>query len=135
MSQEPQRHHTLDDYFDGENLSPIKHEFHQGEIVEMAGASLPHNEIAANVLSEFRSKLRDPGCGAFGSSLRIQTPSGLYSYPDVSVICGAVQLLPERSATATNPVLLVEIISDATQDYDRGEKFTLYKQIPALRHY
>ena len=135
MSRDSQRHYTLDDYFAVEEVSEIRHEFYNGEIFAMAGASLPHNEISANVLSAFRTTLRDSNCGAYGSDLRVQTPSGLYTYPDVSVICGSVQLLPERSATATNPVLLVEVLSDATEDYDRGEKFTLYKPISTLRHY
>ena len=101
----------------------------------MAGASLEHNEIAANVLSEFHAALRDTDCGVYGSGLRILTPAGLYTYPDISVICGEVQLEPDRADTALNPVILVEVVSKATEEYDRGEKFTLYKSILSLRHY
>jgi Uma2 family endonuclease len=79
--------------------------------------------------------MRGKGCSPFGSDLRVATPSGLYTYPDVSVICGRVELDPGRPDTATNPVLLVEVLSDATRDYDRGEKFELYKAIPTLREY
>jgi Uma2 family endonuclease len=65
----------------------------------------------------------------------VQTPSGLYTYPDVSVICGEVQLVAGRADTATNPLILVEVLSEATEEYDRGDKFTLYKSIPTLLHY
>ena len=135
MSRDSQRHYSVDDYFMVEEMSEVKHEYSNGEIFAMAGASLPHNEIAANVLSEFREGLRDTNCGAYGSDLRVQTPSGLYTYPDVSVICGRAALAPGRSDTVTNPVVLVEVLSDATAEYDRGEKFTLYKAIPTFHHY
>jgi Uma2 family endonuclease len=132
MSQ-PQRHYTLDDYFAVEETSLVKHEFLDGEIFAMAGASLPHNDIAANLLTLLRSMLRETGCRAFGSDLRVATYGGLYTYPDVSVICGKPMLVTGRPDTATNPVLLVEVLSDATRDYDRGDKLAAYRLIPALR--
>lgn len=130
---QPQRHYTLDDYFAVEETSPIKHEYRNGEIFAMAGASLAHNDIAANVLTLLHSALRDTGCRAFGSDLRIATFGGLYTYPDVSVICGPPLLVEGRPDTATNPVLLVEVLSDATRDYDRGDKLAAYRTIPSLR--
>ena len=135
MSRGSQRHYSIDDYFTVEEMSEVKHEYYNGEIFAMAGASLEHNEIAANVLSEFHAALRDTDCGVYGSGLRILTPAGLYTYPDISVICGEVQLEPDRADTALNPVILVEVVSKATEEYDRGEKFTLYKSILSLRHY
>jgi Uma2 family endonuclease len=132
MSQ-PQRHYTLDDYFAIEETSLVKHEFLDGEIFAMAGASLAHNDIAANLLMLLRSALRETGCRAFGSDLRIATHGGLYTYPDVSVVCGKPLLVPGRPDTATNPVLLVEVLSDATRDYDRGDKLTAYRLVPSLR--
>jgi Uma2 family endonuclease len=131
----PQRKYTLDDYFTIEGVSEIKHEFYNGEIFAMAGASAAHNEITANVLSRLRLALRRHGCRAYGSDLRVQTPAGLYTYPDVSVFCGALMLAAGRDDTAANPVFLVEVLSEATRDYDRGDKFTLYKSIPTLREY
>lgn len=135
MSSQPQRHYSLDDYFAAEESSPLKHEYYRGEIFAMAGASVAHNDISANVLSTLRIGLRGQGCRAFGSDLRIKTPGGLYAYPDVSVICGRIRLVAGRPDTATNPSILVEVLSDATRDYDRGEKFALYKAIPTLREY
>jgi Uma2 family endonuclease len=133
MSQ-PQRRYSLADYFAIEAMSPVRHEFYRGEIFAMAGASVEHNLITVNVLTMLRVAL-DTHCNVFGSDLRIATPGGLYTYPDVSVICGKVTLVSRAPDTATNPLLLVEVLSDATRDYDRGEKFDLYKTIRTLRDY
>ena len=133
--RQPQRHYSLDEYFAVETDSLVKHEYYGGEIFAMAGASLAHNHVSANVLALLRLGLRGSGCNAFGRDLRIHTPSGLYTYPDVSVICGPVELLSGRPDTATNPVLLVEVLSTATRDYDAGEKFGLYKACTTFREY
>jgi Uma2 family endonuclease len=134
-SSKARRHYSLDDYFMVELESVTKHELYDGDIFAMAGASLAHNRIASNLHALLHTAFRGSGCNAFTSDLRIATPGGLYTYPDVSVICGTVELVPGRPDTATNPVLLVEVLSDATRDYDRGKKFELYKQIPALQEY
>lgn len=131
----PQRRYTLDDYFTIEAMSEIKHEFHKGEIFAMAGASAAHNEITANVLARLRIALRRHGCRAYGSDFRVETPSGLFTYPDVSVFCAPLLFVRGRDDTVTNPVLLAEVLSEATRDYDRGDKFALYKSIPTLREY
>ncbi len=129
------RQYRLDDYFTVEAMSEVKHEFYQGEIFAMAGASAAHNDVTVNVLSRLRISLRRHGCRAYGSDLRVNTPAGLYTYPDVSVVCGPLRFVAGRDDTITNPVLLVEVLSEATRDYDRGDKFTLYKSIPTLREY
>ena len=134
MSQ-PQRRYSLPDYFAIEMMSPVRHEFYCGEIFAMAGASVEHNMITVNLLTMLQVALRRTRCNVFGSDLRIATPGGLYTYPDVSVICGKVVLVTGAPDTATNPVVLIEVLSDATRDYDRGEKFELYKTIPTLREY
>jgi len=133
MGVTPQRRYSLDDYFAVEVGSSIRHEFLNGEIFAMAGASVAHNDIAANVLSLLRAGLGDSGCRAFGSDLRLVTPGGLYTYPDVMVICGRPELVPGRPDTVTNPVMLVEVLSPATRDYDRGEKRLASQTIPTLR--
>jgi Uma2 family endonuclease len=132
---EPRRHYTLADYFAIEEMSPVKHEFFRGEIFAMAGASVEHNLITGNLLSALKIALRETHCNVFGSDLRIATPSGLYTYPDLSVICGKVELVSKTPDTARNPVVLVEVLSEATREYDRGEKFDLYKTISTLREY
>jgi Uma2 family endonuclease len=97
MPRDSQRHYTVEDYFTVEEMSEVKHEYCDGAIFAMAGASLRRNEIAANVLSELRARLRETDCGGYCSDLRVRTPGGLYTYHDVSVVCGQVQLVPDRS--------------------------------------
>lgn len=135
MLQRSQRHYSEDDYFAVEASSGIKHEFYQGEIFAMAGASLVHNHLSANVLAALRGAVRPQGCSAFGSDLRVKTPAGLFTYPDVMVVCGPIALSPDRPDTVTNPCVLVEVLSDATRDYDRGEKISLYQAIPTFQEY
>lgn len=135
MFQHSQRHYSEDDYFAVEASSGIKHEFYRGEIFAMAGASLAHNHLSANVLTLLRGAVRPQGCSAFGSDLRVKTPAGLFTYPDVMVICGSIALTRDRPDTVTNPCVIVEVLSDATRDYDRGEKFTLYQAIPTFQEY
>ncbi|MBM4256927.1 MAG: Uma2 family endonuclease [Deltaproteobacteria bacterium] len=135
MLQRSQRHYSEDDYFAVEASSGIKHEFYRGEIFAMAGASLAHNHISANILSVLRSAVRSHGCSAFGSDLRVKTPDGLFTYPDVMVVCGTIALTADRPDTITNPAVIVEVLSDATREYDQGEKFALYQAIPSLQEY
>lgn len=132
MSQ-PQRHYTLDDYFAVEEMSVVKHEFFEGEIFAMAGAFLDHNMIVSNVLTILLPALRRSECTAFGSDMRIATQSGLFTYPDISIVCGKPWLVTGRPDTTLNPVLLAEVLSDATRDYDRGKKLDAYRRIPSLR--
>ncbi len=131
----PERRYTLDDYFLIELSSPLKHEYLRGEIFAMSGASIAHNEITANLLTLLRTALRAGPCRAYASDLRVATPSGLLTYPDLAVICGAIELLPERADTATNPAVLIEVLSEATRAYDRGQKFAAYKTLPSLKEY
>lgn len=135
MLQRSQRHYSEDDYFAVEADSGIRHEFYQGEIFAMAGASLVHNHLSANVLTALRGAVRSQGYSAFGSDLRVKTPAGLFTYPDVMVVCGPIALSPDRPDTVTNPSVIVEVLSDATRDYDRGEKFALYQAIPTFQEY
>ena len=135
MRGRPQRHYSIDDYFAVGESSATKHEYCRGEIFAMAGASLAHNRITANVLATLHGPLIVRDCSAFASDFRVATPGGLYTYPDVTVVCGPVEIVPDRPDTVTNPVVLVEVLSEATGDYDRGEKFTFYKGIATLREY
>lgn len=135
MSRQIERHYTIEDYFAIEESSTTKHEYFGGEIFAMAGASVRHNRIAGNVYAALRAGLRGSDCEAFGSDLRVRTPGGLYTYPDVLVVCGGIQLSGERLETVTNPALIVEVLSASTKDYDRGQKFELYKTIASLREY
>jgi Uma2 family endonuclease len=131
-----ERRYSVEDYFSVEESSAVKHEFCAGQIFAMAGASVHHNRITGNVFAALRTALAGGGCEVFASDLRLRTASGLYTYPDVMVICGGVRLSPvDRLDTVLNPVLLVEVLSDSTAAYDRGEKFRHYQSIDSLREY
>jgi Uma2 family endonuclease len=136
MQRQTGRHYTLEEYFAVEESSPVKHEYFEGEILAMAGASLRHNRITGNLFAGLRSRLNDERCEIFGSDLRVRTPRGLLTYPDVSVICGPVEVSQvDRLDTVLNPVVIVEVLSESTKDYDRGEKSNLYREVPSLREY
>lgn len=131
--QQKRRQYTLEQYFDLQSGVELKLEYFNGEIYAMAGGSADHNRISRNVLSIFVNALTRSECEAFGSDMRVGTPSGLYTYPDASIVCG--QATNGKVQSISNAAVLVEVLSDSTRDYDRGEKFELYRSIPAFRHY
>jgi Uma2 family endonuclease len=130
-----ERCYTLDDYFGIEEMSEIKHEYYDGEIFVMVGESFNHNRITINLASSLNAALRDQPCEAFTRDMRVTTPSGLYTYPDVMVVCGVVEMIADRPDTLTNPTVIIEVLSESTKKYDRGQKFTLYESIETLRDY
>ena len=127
---------TAEEYLAMEAVADYKSEFHRGEIFALAGGTLDHNGIALDLAIELSSILASKGCRVLNSDNRLFIQqSGLYTYPDVMVICGKIQLLERRKDTVTNPLLIIEVLSDSTRDYDRGAKFEFYKQIPSLQEY
>jgi Uma2 family endonuclease len=127
---------TADEYLAMEVVADYKSEFYHGEIFALAGGTVDHNAVVLNCSAELRARL-DPGrCQVLNSDNRLHIRrSGLYTYPDVMVVCGKVQFLERRKDTVTNPLLIVEVLSASTRDYDRGAKFDFYKQIPSLQEY
>jgi len=131
------RHHvfTLDQYLAQEQMSGGKHEFLDGQVWAMTGGTREHALYAANVSNLLSAKLRNKRCAVHSSDLRIAIKSAsLYTYADVTVICGGVKLDPEdrRNETVTNPKVVVEVLSPSTEDYDRGRKLGFYKTVPSL---
>jgi Uma2 family endonuclease len=127
------RYLSVDEYFVIEAMSDTRHEYIDGEVLAMAGGSPRHNQVVTNLVRVVGNALAGTGCRIFGSDQRIALPDGRYTYPDAIVFCGPLQLVAGRPATATNPVVLVEVLSESTRAYDRGEKLDAYKQIPGLR--
>lgn len=128
--------YSFDDYVELEASSTTKHEFLDGEVWAMAGGSVEHAAVAANIVGLLRQALTGRPCRVFTSDLRIRVKAtGLATYPDVSVICDQVQLDPDdrKGHTAINPSLLVEVLSPSTEVYDRGEKLVHYKRIESLQ--
>jgi Uma2 family endonuclease len=134
--RQSQRHYSIEEYFLIEEMSPVRHEYFAGEIFAMAGGSRNHDRIANNVNVLFHAALRGSSCEAFSGNMRMRAPSGLYTYPDASIVCGPADVVRIRGTeTIGNPVVMVEVISESTGDYDRGQKFDLYRSISTLRDY
>jgi Uma2 family endonuclease len=127
--------YTYADYVAIERDSPLKHEFLDGEIYAMAGGSEEHSALAAEVLRVLGNAVGDRPCRVHTSDLRIYVEAvGLATFPDGSVICGPLQQhTPSPEATALNPAVLVEVTSDASEEYDTGPKLEAYRTIPSLR--
>ena len=113
-----------------------KSEFYDGEMFAMSGGTRWHSKIGTNVTGEFRDKLRRHRCQPFNAELRVRVDeTGLYTYPDLSVVCGEPTFVDDTMDTLTNPTLIVEVLSESTESYDRGKKFQHYQQIPSLKEY
>lgn len=128
--------HSFGEYLTLESISPVKHEFLDGEVWAMAGGTPDHAAIAINIAVILAAALRDKPCRVFSADLRVRVlETGLATYPDLTVICGSLETDPDDPAgnTAINPSLVVEVLSRSTEDYDRGEKLAHYKTISTLR--
>jgi Uma2 family endonuclease len=137
MSTAPTRRRiTIAEYVALERDALEKHEFYRGEIFAMAGASPRHNVIVTNILAKLYQQLEGKPCRPYGSDQRIRVEEAdLSTYPDVSVICGKMEVSPADRHAATNPVVIFEVTSPSTEGYDRGPKFELYQQSPTLQQY
>ena len=136
MNAEPILKYTAEEYLELEETSLEKNEFYKGEIFAMAGASIPHNQIVANSLIEIGAYLKDKKCRIFPSDLKIHAfTNSLFTYPDLSIVCGKIETLLNKKDIVTNPTVLIEVLSETTQDYDRGAKFKLYRDIESLKEY
>lgn len=127
---------TPEEYLAFERQSETRHEYLNGEVFAMAGASLAHLQIEANVITALSNRLKGRPCQALGSNTRVKVnQTGLYTYPDVVVICGQPQLDDKRKDTLLNPAVIFEILSPNTEGYDRGLKFAHYRTLESLTDY
>ena len=127
---------SLEDYIRIEQESNTKYEYHDGTIYAMAGGSDNHTELLGNIFFELRSALKQKGkpCRAFNSEMKLHIEEfNKYLYPDAMVVCGEVQKPNENTSGITNPLVIVEVLSDSTEAYDRGDKFFFYKHIPIFK--
>lgn len=127
-------HSTREEYLAYDEASAEKHQFYKGEIFAMSGGSFNHAKIDTNATSQLQSRLAGSTCEVMNSDMRVSTPAGLDTYPDASVYCGEPELI-DNNCTLTNPVLIIEVLSPTTRNYDQGDKFTHYRSIPALQNY
>jgi Uma2 family endonuclease len=127
---------TPQEYLRFERASEIKHEFYNGEVFAMTGASRNHNLISHAVGRHLGNQLAGRACDVYQSDMRVFIPAtGLYTYPDVTVVCGTAQFEDKEFDTLLNPTVIIEVLSPSTEKYDRGKKFEHYRSIPSLREY
>lgn len=129
---------TVKDYVSLEQKENKKFEYHNGEIFSLAGGSINHGLLCGNIYSEIRSGLKEKksDCKPFMSDVKLHIKaSNSFVYPDTMVVCGGFKTADNNSHAIENPVLVVEVLSKSTADYDRGDKFFLYEKIPSLQEY
>jgi Uma2 family endonuclease len=133
--EKPQRY-SADEYLAIEVESEEKHEFRDGEMIPMAGGLPNHNQVAGNIYATLNFALRGKPYQAFVTDQRLWIPEKrLYTYPDVMVMALPLDLQDGRKDTVMNPILIVEVLSDSTADYDRGDKFAAYRSLPGFQEY
>ncbi len=136
MSLQAKTYITPEEYLAIERKAEYKSEYVNGEMFAMAGASPRHVLIVTNLVAELRGQLRRRPCTVYSTDLRVRvSPTGLYTYPDVIVVCGQVQLADDQKDTLLNPTLIIEVLSESTKDYDRGSKLQHYRTLASLMEY
>jgi Uma2 family endonuclease len=136
MESRDERYYTAEEYLALEEAAPQRHEYYDGRIYAMTGSSTSHSRIAGNVFGSLHLQLRGRRCEVFNSDIKVHIEaSGLYTYPDVSALCGEPRFESTTRGILLNPMVLVEVLSPSTESYDRGEKFAHYTRIPSLREY
>jgi Uma2 family endonuclease len=127
---------TVEEYLAFERDHEVKHEYIAGHVHAMSGASAAHNIIAANTLVALHNHVRQRNCIVFPSDMRLGIPDqDIYVYPDIMVVCGDVQFGDNEQDTILNPVIIIEVLSPSTEQYDRGTKAQYYRSIPSLQEY
>ena len=127
---------TPQEYLALERKSETRNEYYNGEIFAMAGASREHNLIAGNLFRDIGNELEDRPCETYMNDMRVWIEAtGLYTYPDVVVVCGEPRFQDREVDTLLNPTVIVEVLSPSTEAYDRGDKFRHYRRIDSLREF
>ncbi len=128
--------YSPEDYLKLEETAEFKHEYRDGEIIPMTGGTTNHNQIAGNAYFQLKLALRGQNYRLFIGDVRLWIPDyRLYTYPDLMVIRGDVSYHENRSDTVLNPLVIVEVLSKSTGNYDRGDKFKFYRSIPEFQEY
>lgn len=132
----PRYRYTAGQYIEFEQASDVKHSYYAGEIVAMVGASRAHCLIVTNLVSLLHTLLMDRDFLVFPSDMRVKVnASGLYTYPDVSVVAGEGEYEMRGPQSLLNPLVLIEVLSPSTEEYDQNGKFEHYRLLPSLQHY
>ncbi len=127
---------TPQEYLAMERRAQYKSEYFDGEIFAMPGASPAHNKITTNIVGELYSQFKKRPCHVYANDLRVKvSPTGLYTYPDIVALCGVPRFDDDQQDTLLNPTVIIEVLSDSTQAYDRGKKFQHYRTLESLQEY
>ncbi|MFY7805507.1 MAG: Uma2 family endonuclease [Limnoraphis robusta] len=130
------RYYTPEDYLKLEETAEYKNEYRDGEIIPMAGGTTNHNEIALNFCTDFKVTLRGQGYKIYMGDVRLWIPQyRIYTYPDMMVIQGTPIYAGTGTTTVTNPLMIVEVLSKSTKDYDCTDKFRYYRSLPEFTEY
>lgn len=136
MSAVPKAKLTEAEYLAKERKAEFKSEFYKGEMFAMSGASREHILIAGNCLREIGNQFKGRCCEVYSNDMRVKvSATGLYTYPDVVIVCGQPEFIDAEVDTLLNPTVLIEVLSPSTESYDRGTKATQYRRIPSLREH
>jgi Uma2 family endonuclease len=136
MTAVPKIKLTPEEYLEIERKAEFKSEYFAGEMYAMSGATERHNLIVWNLAFCFGQQLRQRPCKAYFSDMRVRVEeSGLYTYPDAVALCGPALFLDKRNDTLLNPQVIIEVLSESTEAYDRGHKFAQYRKVESLREY
>ncbi len=136
ISPQLQRHFTSQDYLDWERRQETRNEYVNGEIHAMAGASRNHNLICVNLTVSLSTQLRGKPCEVYANDMRVKVDeTGMYTYPDIVAVCDEPAFEDTQTDTLLNPLLIIEVLSDSTERYDRGAKFLHYRNLPSLQDY
>jgi Uma2 family endonuclease len=136
MATNPKKLFTPEEYLAMEREAEYKSEYLDGEIFAMAGASLRHIAIEANVIRELGNQLLEKPCQVFTSNMKVDlSEHGMYGYPDALVVCGEPVFNGKHQDNLANPLVIVEVLSDSTEAYDRGEKFLRYRKLSSFKEY
>ena len=136
MASQQQPTCTPEEYLARERVAATKSEFFDGRIYAMSGASRSHVRVTRNLIAALHAQLRGRPCELFPSDLKLRvSQTGLYTYPDATVVCGEAQFADDAFDVLLNPTLVIEVLSPSTESYDRGRKFEHYMRLPSLREY
>lgn len=126
---------SVAEYLAFERANEGKHDYVDGEVFAMTGASQTHNLICSYTIAALINKLGDKPCQVYPSDMRLKVSATRYSYPDISVVSGEPEFLDDTFDTLLNPILLIEVLSPSTENYDRTDKFRQYRKLDSLQEY
>lgn len=137
MSAIKKLHYTEEEYLRIERAADTRSEYYRGEMFAMAGASRFHSAVKDNLITRLNLQMNSSGCRTYSSDMKVWSPfTGLYSYPDIVIVCGQAEMKDKKNADVLmNPKIIVEVLSQSTEGYDRGFKFKSYKRIESCQEY